>query len=51
MKPAVFRKLLRDMNSIKNKSGGKTVSLAEEAKKNGGTLNMEQMMRLAEASV
>jgi hypothetical protein len=30
-----------------NQSGGKTVSLSEEIKKSGGTLNMEQMMKLA----
>ena len=44
---AVFGATKDDISSIKSKSGGKTTSLAEEAKKNGGTLNMEQMMRLA----
>ena len=44
---AVFGATKDDISSIKSKSGGKITSLAEEAKKNGGTLNMEQMMRLA----
>ena len=44
---AVFGATKQDMDAIRNQSGGKTVSLAEEAKKHGGKLNMEQMMRLA----
>lgn len=44
---AVFGATKEDMDAIKNQSGGRTVSLAEEAKKHGGKLNMEQMMRLA----
>ena len=44
---AVFGATKQDMEAIRNQSGGKTVSLAEEAKKHGGKLNMEQMMRLA----
>ena len=44
---AVFGATKEDMDAIRNESGGKTVSLAEEAKKHGGKLNMEQMMRLA----
>ena len=44
---AVFGATKEDMDSLRNESGGKTVSLAEEAKKHGGKLNMEQMMRLA----
>jgi len=44
---AVFGATKQDMDTIKKQSGGKTVSLAEEAKKHGGKLNMEQMMRLA----
>jgi hypothetical protein len=44
---AVFGATKEDMDALRNESGGKTVSLAEEAKKHGGKLNMEQMMRLA----
>ena len=42
---AVFGATKEDMEKLKG--DGKTVSLAEEAKKHGGKLNMEQMMRLA----
>ena len=42
---AVFGATKEDMEKIKG--DGKTISLAEEAKKHGGKLNMEQMMRLA----
>ena len=45
---AVFGATEDDMEQIrKEHKSGKTVSLAEEAKKHGGKLNMEQMMRLA----
>jgi hypothetical protein len=42
---AVFGATKEDMEKIRG--NGKTVSLAEEAEKHGGKLNMEQMMRLA----
>jgi len=42
---AVFGATNQDLKEIGGTSGG--VSLSEEAKKHGGTLNMEQMMRLA----
>ena len=42
---AVFGATKDDMKALTNKSS--TVSLSEEAKKHGGRLNMEQMMRLA----
>ena len=42
---AVFGATKEDLEKIKG--DGKTISLAEEAKKHGGKLNMEQMMRLA----
>ena len=41
----IFGATKEDMNIITN--GSKTVSLKEELKKNGGTLNMEEMMKLA----
>ena len=45
---AVFGATKEDMEQIREEGGGgKTVSLNEEAKKHGGKLNMEQMMRLA----
>ena len=42
---AVFGATDQDVKELGGTSGG--VSLSEEAKKHGGTLNMEQMMRLA----
>ena len=42
---AVFGATKEDMEKLKG--DGKTVSLADEAKKHGGKLNMQQMMRLA----
>lgn len=45
---AVFGATKEDMEQIRaDQKAGKTVSLTEEAKKHGGKLNMEQMMRLA----
>ena len=41
----IFGATKEDMNIITN--GSKTVSLKEELKKNGGTLNMEEMIKLA----
>lgn len=41
----IFGASKEDMNIITN--GSKTVSLKEELKKNGGTLNMDEMMKLA----
>ena len=42
---AVFGATNEDVKDLGGVAGG--VSLSEEAKKHGGTLNMEQMMRLA----
>jgi hypothetical protein len=42
---AVFGATAEDMKELRG--DGKTVSLAEEAEKHGGKLNMQQMMRLA----
>ena len=45
---AVFGATEEDMKQIREEQkAGKAVSLTEEAKKHGGKLNMEQMMRLA----
>ena len=45
---AVFGATQDDMKQIRQDSkSGKSLSLADEAKKHGGKLNMEQMMRLA----
>ena len=45
---AVFGATKEDMKQIREEQkAGKAVSLTEEAKKHGGKLNMEQMMRLA----
>ena len=45
---AVFGATSEDMKQIREQqNSGKTVSLAKEAEKHGGKLNMEQMMRLA----
>ena len=45
---AVFGATKEDMDQIREEQkAGKGVSLSEEAKKHGGKLNMEQMMRLA----
>ena len=45
---AVFGATQEDMKQIREEQKtGKAVSLTEEAKKHGGKLNMEQMMRLA----
>jgi hypothetical protein len=45
---AVFGATSEDMKQIREQqNSGKTVSLAKEAEKHGGKLNMQQMMRLA----